>query len=157
MILRETYAPVLQARRKKYLRGQQTGDTNHGTASPTGSNAVSVFAASIVRPLKLLMFSPIVFLLSLYVALVYGFLYLLFTTMSQVYHDQYHSSTSIVGLTYIGLGVGSALGLFATGRFSDPISHRLTARVKGSKKPEYRLALMIPLSLCLPIGLFWYG
>ncbi|KAE8152545.1 MFS general substrate transporter [Aspergillus avenaceus] len=157
LVLRETYAPALEARRAKHLRGQQKGDTYLRSASSNDSRALSLFAASIVLPLKLLIFSPIVFLLSLYVALVYGFLYLLFTTMSQVYHDQYHFSTSIVGLTYIGLGVGSALGLLATGRLSDPISHRLAARARGSKKPEYRLAPMIPLSLCLPIGLFWYG
>lgn len=105
----------------------------------------------------MLVFSPIISALSLYVAVVYGFLYLLFTTMSQVYGNQYNFTASLVGLTYIGLGAGSTIGLLAMGRFSDVVSNRLAGGTNGSWKPEFRLALMIPLSLGLPIGLFWYG
>ncbi|GAQ42993.1 MFS general substrate transporter [Aspergillus tubingensis] len=52
---------------------------------------------------------------------------------------------------------GSTIGLLAMGRFSDVVSKHLAGGTKGPWKPEFRLALMIPLSLALPIGLLWYG
>ncbi|CAG8947182.1 unnamed protein product [Penicillium salamii] len=157
VILRETYAPILLERQAKRLRRKESNSNSPSTLH-TNKSPRALFMKSIVRPLQLLVLSPTVFLLSVYVAVVYGIMYLLFTTMSQVYREQYHFSASIVGLTYIGLGLGSMLGLVVTGRFSDPISRHLAARGKeGVKKPEFRLALMIPMSLCLPIGLIWYG
>ena len=105
----------------------------------------------------MLVFSPIISALFFYVAVVYGFLYLLFTTMSQVSGNQYNFTAGFVGLTYIGLGAGSTTGLLAMGRFSDVVSKHLAGGTKSPLKPEFRLALMIPLSLALPIGLLWYG
>ncbi|RAL06922.1 MFS transporter [Aspergillus homomorphus CBS 101889] len=157
IILRETYAPILLERKAKRLR-REAGNYQLRSALHRDLTPRALFTKSIVLPLQLLVLSPIVSLLSIYVAVVYGFMYLLFTTMSQVYHDQYNFSTSIIGLTYIGLGLGSILGLIAMGRLSDPITRHLAAQSKeGVKKPEFRLALMIPMSLCLPIGLVWYG
>ncbi|RAH43548.1 MFS general substrate transporter, partial [Aspergillus brunneoviolaceus CBS 621.78] len=155
--LRETYGPILLVRRAKRLQRDAGNPHLQSTLHPNLTPR-ALFTKSIIRPLKLLVLSPIVSLLSIYVAVIYGFMYLLFTTMSQVYRDQYHFSVSIIGLTYIGLGLGSMVGLIAMGRLSDPISRRLAVRTKeGERKPEFRLALMIPLSLCLPIGLVWYG
>ncbi|KAE8139930.1 MFS general substrate transporter [Aspergillus pseudotamarii] len=156
LFLRETYAPILLSRKTKRLI-RETGHSNKRSALHSDLTPSTLFTTSITRPLKMLVFSPIISALSLYVAVVYGFLYLLFTTMSQVYGNQYHFTAGLVGLTYIGLGAGSTIGLLAMGRFSDVVSKRLAGGTKGSWKPEFRLALMIPLSLGLPIGLFWYG
>jgi hypothetical protein len=43
---------------------------------------------------------------SIFTAISYGYLYLLFTTFPTVFHVQYGFSTGTVGLSYIGLGVG---------------------------------------------------
>ncbi|RHZ67147.1 uncharacterized protein CDV56_108025 [Aspergillus thermomutatus] len=56
---------------------------------------------------------------------VFGYLYLLFTTIPAVYRDV--------------------------------ILLRLTARNNGTSEPEFRLPPLIPGSLLLPIGFFWYG
>ena len=64
----------------------------------------------IVRPLKMLFFSPIIFLLSLYMSVAYGLLYLLFTTITQVFTETYNWDPDICGLAYIGLGIGRCWG-----------------------------------------------
>ncbi|PLB44946.1 MFS general substrate transporter [Aspergillus steynii IBT 23096] len=156
ILLRETYAPIILARKTRRL-ARDTGNTDLQSALHRDLSPIQLFATTIIRPLKMLLFSPIVSLLSWYVAVVYGFLYLLFTTMSKIYREQYHFSASIVGLTYIGLGLGSAIGLLAMGMFSDKLSNRLATASKSQLKPEFRLSLMIPLALCMPIGLVWYG
>lgn len=100
--------------------------------------------------------SPIVFLLSLYVAVIYGYLYLLFTTISAVFEGQYGFSQGSVGLSYLGIGVGSFIGLFVLGSTSDRLLKYLTEK-NGASKPEYRLPAMIPGSFFVPIALFVYG
>lgn len=112
---------------------------------------------SIVRPTKMLFLSPIVFLLSLYTAVIYGYLYLLFTTITDVFETQYGFSQGSVGLAYLGIGVGSFIGLFALGAFSDRLQERLTASNGGVPKPEYRLPPMFVGSWLIPLALFWYG
>lgn len=111
---------------------------------------------SIVRPTKMLFLSPIVFILSLYVAIIYGYLYLLFTTMTEVFEEQYGFSQGSVGLAYLGIGVGSLFGLFAAGATSDRILKHLTMK-HGVTKPEYRLPPMIIGTWFVPVALFWYG
>ena len=100
--------------------------------------------------MKLLVFSPIVLALSTYMAVVYGYLYLLFTTITEVYEGQYRFSQGTVGLTYLGIGVGSMMGVIIFGIASDKI---LKAKSKtGEMKAEYRLPPMIPGSFLVPIG-----
>lgn len=47
------------------------------------------------------------------------------------------------------------LGLAIFGTISDRLVKKMSA--KGEMKPEYRLPPLIPGSLVIPIGLFWYG
>lgn len=153
--IRESYAPTLLARKTKKLQ-KETGNMDLRSALDTGRSPRDLFMFSIVRPTKMLFFSPIVFLLSLYVAVIYGYLYLLFTTISGVFEGQYGFSQGSVGLSYLGIGVGSMLGLVVLGLTSDRTLKRLSEK-NGVKKPEYRLPAMIPGSFFVPASLFMYG
>jgi hypothetical protein len=156
LFLRETYAVRILDLKAKRLR-KETGNPNLRSKMDSGLSPRDLFARSIVRPIKMLLFSPIVFLLSLYMAVVYGYLYLLFTTISGVFEKTYHFSQGSVGLTFLGLGIGMFLGLFAAGATSDLGVKILTKRNNGVYKPEFRLPLMIPAALLIPVGLFIYG
>ncbi|KAF3398185.1 Efflux pump vrtL [Penicillium rolfsii] len=153
--IRESYAPTLLAAKTKKLR-KETGNQNLRSALDSGRSPMDLFMFSIVRPTKMLFLSPIVFLLSLYVGIIYGYLYLLFTTISSVFEDQYGWSSGSVGLSYLGIGIGSFVGLFSLGATSDRLLKYLTEK-NGEKKPEYRLPPMIPGSVFVPISLFIYG
>lgn len=155
LTIKESYAPTLLARKTKRLQ-KETGNMNLRSALDTGRSPRDLFIFSIVRPTKMLFLSPIVFLLSLYVGVIYGYLYLLFTTISSVFEDQYHFSQGSVGLAYLGIGIGSILGLVFLGATSDRLLKYLTVK-KGVSKPEYRLPPMIPGSLFVPASLFMYG
>ncbi|CAF9934272.1 hypothetical protein IMSHALPRED_009653 [Imshaugia aleurites] len=152
--LRESYPPIILERKAKRLR-KETGNENLKSKLASPLSPAALFKISIVRPLRLLLFSPIVLALSTYMAVVYGYLYLLFTTITEVYENQYHFSQGTVGLTYLGIGVGSLCGTIIFGIASDRI---LKAKSKtGEMKAEYRLPPMIPGSFIIPIGLFLYG
>lgn len=79
--------------------------------------------------------SPIIFGLSLYLALIYGYLYLLFTTFSTVFVQQYGFSMQTLGLSFLGMGVGQIAALVVLSWLSDWLHDYLVKR-NGEAKPE---------------------
>ncbi|KAI0379633.1 major facilitator superfamily domain-containing protein [Hypomontagnella monticulosa] len=116
----------------------------------------AVLLQSVLRPMRMLIRSPIITGLSLYLALIYGYLYLLFTTFSTVFPKQYGFGPGILGLAFLGLGVGMTIALAILSWFSDWAQEKLTKKY-GRSKPEYRLLPLIFGIPFLPIGLFGYG
>lgn len=118
-----------------------------------------MLVGAIVRPLKLLVLSPIVLLISLYGGIMFGLIFLLFTTFPAVFTDQYGFSAGTSGLVYLGLGLGMMLGLVLFTRLSD----RLLGAAKNADgtpaaaRPEDRLILMKWFGPITPLGLFLYG
>ncbi|KAM0321642.1 hypothetical protein ACHAQA_009998 [Verticillium albo-atrum] len=102
----------------------------------------------------MLFLSPIIFGLSLLTAVAYGTLYLLFTTVTEVFKTHYGIVTN-VGLIYLGFGCGQFAGLFMFGAVSDVILRKMAKG--GEMKPEYRLPPMIPGGAMIPVGLLIYG
>ncbi|KAI9726672.1 MAG: hypothetical protein M1834_008937 [Cirrosporium novae-zelandiae] len=150
----ETYPPIILERKVRRLR-KETGNEALQSALQSSRTPKELFLISIVRPTKMLLFSPIVLGLSLYAAINYGYLYLVFTTMTDVFEERYNISAGNVGLTYLGIGVGNVGGLIAVGAVSDMILKKLAKG--GELKPEYRLPPIIPGGFFVPIGLLWYG
>ncbi len=148
-LLRESYPPTLLKRKTERLR-KETGNSRLRSKLDSGLQPAELFKISIIRPAKMLIFSPIVLALSTFMAVVYGYLYLLFTTLTDVFETRYHFSQGAVGLTYLGIGLGSFVGVFIFGIASDRIVKAKS--VDGVMKPEYRLPPMIPGSFAVPIG-----
>lgn len=147
--MRESYPPTLLKRKAERLR-KETGNPALKSKLDSGLQPAELFKLSIVRPAKMLIFSPIVLALSTFMAVVYGYLYLLFTTITNVFETTYHFSQGSVGLTYLGIGIGSFIGVFLFGIASDRIVKAKSTA--GEMKPEYRLPPMIPGSFAVPIG-----
>ncbi|KAA8643743.1 uncharacterized protein ATNIH1004_010517 [Aspergillus tanneri] len=92
-----------------------------------------------------------------YVVLLYGPLFLNFTTIPSVFRSQYNFSSGITGLVYLDIGIGLALGLAIVATTSDKVVLKLTAEEGGKFEPEMRLPMMIFFSCLLPVSFFWYG
>lgn len=166
MFMRETYAATILQTRTTRLQ-KQTENMALRSKLDIGLSPKDFFIRSIFRPAKMLIFSPIVLATSIYVGVVYGYMYLLFTTFSLVFEGAYGFSSGSVGLTFLGLGVGSFGGLAYFAIASDrAIKKRGAAEAASagiaavqpvSIKPEYRLPPMIPGGILIPIGLLLYG
>lgn len=157
VFLSETYPVVLLERKAARLR-KETGNPHYKSKLASDLTPRELFKHSIIRPLKMLICCPIVTLMCMYVAILYGILYLLFATYSFVFGEVYGFSTSAAGLVFIAGGIGTLLGLFYVGNFSD---RTLKTRAAAGKRitPEDRLPpiITVPGSLAFPIGLFVYG
>lgn len=171
--MRETYAPVLLARKTAHLR-KETNNPLLRSRLDKGIPTSRLIAMSIIRPFKLLLFSPIVLLISMYSSFAFGLTFILFTTFPAVFGETYHFSAGASGLAYLGLGIGFFLGIVTFSTFSDRILKAQTAKespagaTQGASKedknttvrkfkPEHRLFLMVCLTPVLPVGFFWYG
>jgi hypothetical protein len=84
----------------------------------------------------MLFWCPLITGLSLYIAAVYGFAYLLLSTFSEVFEKQYHYSGGSLGVVYLGLAGGMLLSLSLASVVSDRTFVRLSKKY-GQEKPEY--------------------
>lgn len=166
IFMRETYAPALLERKAARLR-KETGNELLRSKLDVGLSPRDFFIRSIVRPCKLLIFDPISIIFAIYLAVVYGYLYLMFTSITQVFTLSYGFSASNVGLVFLGLGVGSMLGVVYFSVTSDRNIKKRAAEAEAKAaetgvpsegmKPEYRLAPLPIGAILLPLGFFLYG
>ncbi|KAK8132354.1 MFS transporter [Apiospora kogelbergensis] len=148
---RETNSAVLLQRKAAKLR-RETGNELLRPKTAKQQTPREMLLSAIVRPIKLLVFSPIVLLMSLYTGIIFGLIFLLFATIPAIFAPMYGFSKGVSGLCYLGLGIGMALGLVAFSKLSDNMLGR-----NGTPKPEDRLILMKWVGTICPLGMFLYG
>lgn len=134
IVYRETYAPVLLERKAKRLR-KATGNPNLFPKGQRKLSAGALLKRAISRPVKMFLFCPVVTGLAIYNGVVYGFTYLLFSTFSIVFEDQYHFSEGRLGLVYLGLAIGFLISLSIASYANDKQYMHLTKK-HGVAKPE---------------------
>ena len=100
---RETYCVKILQRKARRLR-RETGNSLLRSQYDRGEAKSALFKASIGRPLGMLFLAPAVSLICLYVALVYGYIYLLAATITEVFEVTYGFSPGAAGLSYLGIG-----------------------------------------------------
>ena len=155
LLMRETHPKILLERKARSLRAT-TGNPNLRSKLSHTVTPRQVLVQALVRPTMLLLRSPILLVISLYVALVFGLLYLLFTTFTPVYEGQYGFTTSLSGLVYLGLGVALVVGMVLFNLLNGRIQ-KMNLTADGRPPPENRLLTMIWFSPSVAIGLFIYG
>ncbi|KAF2230842.1 MFS general substrate transporter [Viridothelium virens] len=156
-VLRETYAPVLMEKKADRLR-RETGNPNYRSRLASGVSTKNLFIRSIVRPLKMLFFCPIVTFMCVYIAILYGIIYLFFATFPIVFKEVYGFSTSASGLVFIACGIGTLSGLIYLGYFSDrSLKKRASFGVTITPEDRLHFLITIPGALTFPIGIFLYG
>jgi multidrug resistance protein len=157
--LQETYAAALLDRKKKELI-KITGNKELHTEFDTPNRKFSThIGTAFKRPFKLLFTQPIVQVLSLYIGFVYGVLYLVLATFPILWTspDFYNEPTGLAGLNYISLGLGFFVGTQIAAKTADRIYKSLKAKNGDVGRSEFRVPLMFPGAVMVPIGLLIYG
>lgn len=157
VFLKETYPPKLLHAKAEKLRKESGNTALHTEFEHPERSLGNILKHSLTRPFKLLGTQPIVQALAIYMAVLYGLMYLLLSTFPVLWSNQYHESIGIGGLNYISLGVGFLLGAQVCARINDRIYRLLKKRHNNIGQPEFRVPLMVPGTCLVPIGLFIYG
>ncbi|KAK0615718.1 major facilitator superfamily domain-containing protein [Bombardia bombarda] len=155
--LHETYAPVILQKKVTRLQ-KETGNPDLRSKFHDPASAGQKLKVAIARPMTLLFTEPIITSMSIYVAITYGILYLLFTTFSFVYTQQYGFDEGTSGLTFLPAGLGMMIGIVVFGAMSDGVVKKRTA-AGLVHTPEIRVlpSFTVPAGLAIPTGLFIYG
>ncbi|CAA7267626.1 unnamed protein product [Cyclocybe aegerita] len=155
----ETYAPVLLRRRAQKLQKASNGTiqyiSRHDLNSP--KSFAQVMRTNLSRPFLFLVTEPIVLLLAIYVSIVYGILYALFSGFPIVFQQHRHFSPGEGGLAFLGIGIGITIGT-ASQSIQNRIYWRTMDRSEnGRAPPEARLHMAILGAVLTPIGLWWFA
>ena len=106
----------------------------------------------------MLLFSPIVASMCIYIAILYSLLYILFTTFSWVFQRQYAFSSGATGLSFLGSRVDMLRGLLYSGTLSDrAIKKKIAKNAKPGPEDRLPWCIVLPGSLSIHVGLFIYG
>jgi len=155
LFLKETYVPVLLAKRKAEL--ESTEGCQYYYEGEDDRPLHVKLRQSFQRPLRILFTQPIVLVMGTYQALIFATTYSLYTQMTPIYGDGYGFNSMQVGLMYIFPGAGFLLAvLFLVPRIDD-VYNFLTKRHHGIARPEFRLPLANVGSILIPISLFWFA
>ncbi|KAG2060985.1 MFS general substrate transporter [Suillus hirtellus] len=150
--LQETYAPVLLERKAEWIRRLMDAEK-----APYREICTAIMAKSLSHPFVLFAHELIMQLLGVYMAYLYGTLYLFLMIMPSIFQGTYHQSVGISGLHYTALGLGLSAASQLNARMMDKVYIYLKGRNGGVAKPELLSAAMVPRSLLLPIGCLIVG
>lgn len=156
----ETYAPFILRSRAKAL-SKLTGSVyvsrlDAGEPPKTLTQELSV---ALSRPWVLLFREPIILLMSLYMSIVYGTLYMFFAAIPTVFQGTRGWSEGLAGLPFIGVTIGVCLATALSGVDNKRYVRLCEAmEAKGATiEPEARLSTAMVGSIVLPIGLFLFA
>ncbi|KAJ5908613.1 hypothetical protein N7495_001295 [Penicillium taxi] len=152
----ETYAPILLRKRAAKLRKAENDEKYTTEAELDPRPLGQKLSIYLWRPFQLLFLEPIVFLISIYMSVLYGLLYMFFVAFPIVYQDGKGWSASKTGLMFIPLAVGVLMGAACA-----PIVNKnyltLVAKYNGKPPAEMRLIPMMVSCWSVPIGLFIFA
>ncbi|KXH52139.1 multidrug resistance protein [Colletotrichum nymphaeae SA-01] len=156
--LPETSANNILYRRAKRLR-KVTGNNKLMSESELMAedmNPRDIMMISLVRPFTLNFTEPMVFLLNLYIALIYGLLYIWFESFPIVFTGIYGFSLGLQGVAFMGILVGALIVIppffWYLHKYLEPQFNE-----NGDIQPEKRLPPAFIGGFAIPICLFWFG
>ncbi|KAG9652819.1 MFS general substrate transporter, partial [Aureobasidium melanogenum] len=155
-LLEETYPPVILVNKAAELRRRTKNWGIHAKQEEIEINLRELVEKNLGRPMRMLFTEPIVLLLSIYMAFVYGLLYLFLTFYPIVFQQVHGMSPGVGGLPYFGMILGEFFaGLYIV--IDVPSYNRKLKANNNIPIPEWRLPPVIIGGVLFGIGLLWFG
>ncbi|KAF4634348.1 hypothetical protein G7Y89_g3760 [Cudoniella acicularis] len=154
-IYRESYEVIILRRKTQRLRKEMNNPSLHSPYDHSVSPARFLLDA-FLRPLKLFLV-PIFVLLSVSSCILNGYIFIIATSITEIFQATYNFSEGAAGLSFLGVALGMALGALLCSVALDWYTKRMKALHNGEIKPEWRLPPMALGFVIAPLGLFIYG
>ncbi|KAJ5902062.1 hypothetical protein N7495_002590 [Penicillium taxi] len=165
LFLNESFAPLI-LRKKAAKQRSSSGNNDYRSAFDSTLGHRQLLSRSLTRAARMLVMAPACTAMSIYMALIYGILYLHMVTLPLLYGSEplyglpsYRWPASLTGLSYLGVGFGSFAGVFVCAVGLNRTYDLMKARAshqEGSMEnrgPEYRMPLMQIGACIVPAGL----
>ena len=156
LVLQESYAPVVLARRARTLRQETKNDSIRASHEDIKLSPRTILGDYLARPIVMLIKDPIVLLMSLYGSTTYALLYLFLIGYPTVFQGIYHMGPGVGGLPALALIVGM-IGAVGAVFGIQPWIQRKTKQNHGVMLPEWQLPVAVPGSIAFGAGILWFG
>ncbi|KAJ5710060.1 hypothetical protein N7493_009652 [Penicillium malachiteum] len=156
LILEETYGPTLLQKKSSQIR-KETGDSRWWSRFDRKDSLYEILKLSLSRPFVMAVTEPICIFWDIYVAIVYGILYLCFVAYPIVFEDDRGWGLGMSGLSFLGIGLGVLITIAC-----EPLIRRLINRhpidpETGKPYPEAAVSFICICSILIPIGELWFA
>lgn len=152
----ETYSPVLLTRRAKNLRFETGNWALHSRHEAQRVDLRAIARTYLIRPIVMLAQEPVLMLVTLYMSLIYGILYLFFEAFPVSFNEERKWNLGVGALPFLSVAIGIILGSIVI-LFHIRVRYTSIVKRHGSVPPEERLLPMMLGSILLPAGLFWWA
>ena len=140
--LEETYPPVILVNKAADLRRRTKNWGIHAKQEEIEVDLRELIEKNLSRPMRMLFTEPIVLLISIYMAFIYGLLYLFLTFYPIVFQQIHGMSAGVGGLPFFGMITGEVLaGVYMI--ILQPGYNRKLAANNNMPIPEWRLPPVI--------------
>ncbi|KAI8634234.1 major facilitator superfamily transporter [Xylariaceae sp. FL1651] len=156
LFMEETYPPVILVEKAAELRRRTKNWGIHAKQEEIEVDFKELIQKNFTRPMRLLFLEPIVTSLSVYMAFIYGLLYLFLTAYPLVFQGVHHFNSGQSGLAFFGMIIGQLIA-GTTVLLMQPAYQRKLAANNGVPVPEWRLPIVIVGGIAFTGGIFWFG
>ncbi|KAF7944782.1 uncharacterized protein EAE97_005415 [Botrytis byssoidea] len=156
LFLEETYAKTLLQSRAGKIRKETGNFAIHHISEEEIISFDDLVRKHLFLPFKLLFGEPIVFLITIYTAFIYGILYLFLEAYPIVFAEYRGIDPAVATLPYLGMIIGVLFGCGIVIAFEPRYNRKLKAN-GGIPVPEERLVPMMVGACLFPCGLFWFA
>ena len=158
VVLRETYAVVILRRKAERLQKESADDKKYRSKHQARVDASTIYE-SVMKPIQILVQSPILMLTTSYMAIKYALVSLILATITETMESTYPAvfSSGSIGLTFLSLAIGNTIALIFYSLTSDRYIIHQREKKGDTFKPESRLVHLLIAVIILPMGFLIYG
>ncbi|CAI6251048.1 unnamed protein product [Periconia digitata] len=156
LFLEETYPPAILVKKATEIRRRTKNWGVHAKMDEVEIDFKELLTKNFTRPLRMLFTEPIIGMLSIYMAFIYGLLYLFLTAYPLVFQGVHHMNPGVGGLPFFGMIVGQLIAgtlIF----LRQPGYQKKLAANNDTPIPEWRLPEIIIGGICFAAGIFGFG
>ncbi|KAL2821061.1 major facilitator superfamily domain-containing protein [Aspergillus granulosus] len=155
-IMKETYSPIILQKKAARLR-KETDDDRWWSRYDQKASLVELLKVNLSRPFIMAVAEPICIFWNLYIAIVYGILYLCFTAYPIVFRQIRGWSLGLSGLAFCGIGIGCLIMIACEPLVRRMInSHKLDPET-GKVPPEAMVSIVCIAAILIPSGELWFA
>jgi MFS family permease len=150
--MKETYAPSILKAKAKRLRKETDDDRWWSRYDEKKASMLQLIKLNMTRPFTLFFTEPILWFFNVWIALIYGVLYLCFVAYPIVFSEHRGWAPGISGLAFLGIGIGTMVAICLEPLWRRIINAQPKDPATGRAPPEATAIIMLMGAILAPLG-----
>ncbi|KAJ5582127.1 hypothetical protein N7535_000747 [Penicillium sp. DV-2018c] len=154
--MKESYAPTLLRNKAAKLR-KESGDSRWWCRYDEKASVFEVLKLNLIRPFVMAVMEPICVFWNIYIAVIYGILYLCFVAYPIVFQGIRGWGLGLSGLAFLGIGIGSLITIACEPLIRRLINSHPKDPATGKVYPEAMVSFVCICAALIPAGELWFA